>query len=168
MALRRSATLLAATIASLVVAAPSYAAAPVRVPIDPSSHPATEWQCADGAVVSGNVAGGWMVIGSRTAPDGTPLMTISMNYTMLSVDTSTGESVAGRGTMHLVIDLATGTTTESGNARSLKLPGQGVVVQQAGRFVYEPGIDDPVVAAGQYVDPEVDGALLCTYFGHDA
>ncbi|GAA1478526.1 hypothetical protein GCM10009623_29720 [Nocardioides aestuarii] len=164
----RLAVILAATVASVAIAAPSHAAAPVRVPIDPSSHPATEWTCDDDAVVSGNVAGGWMVIGSRTAPDGTPLMTISMNYTMVSLDTTTGESVDGRGTMHLVIDLATGTTTESGNARSLKLPGQGVVVQQAGRFVYEPGVDDPVVAAGQYVGSEVDGAVLCAWFGHDA
>ena len=171
MTLRRLTTALATTAltaGALALASPSYAAAPVRIPIDPAGHPATTWTCDDGTVISSNVSGGHMVIGSRTAPDGTPLMTISMNYTMAAVDTSDGDVVHGRGTRHLVIDLVTGTTTESGNARSFTLPGQGAAIQQAGRFVYEPGVEDPVESAGQYVDAAVDGAVFCTWFGHDA
>lgn len=168
MNLRRLATVLALTTTAVVTAAaPSYAGM-VRAEIDPSTHPATVWTCDDGTVVSANVTGGSILMGMRTAPDGSELFTMNMSYTLAMTDTSDGRTLEGRGTMRLVVDGVTGTVTESGNSRSFTLPGLGAVLHQAGRFVSVPDSTDPVSSAGRYLDAAVDGEFLCTWFGHDA
>lgn len=160
-------TVTIATAALLTLAVPAHAEGPVRVEIDPATHPTTSWTCDDGAVVSANVTGGWIVMGARTAADGTFLVTMNMHYDLALIDTSDGTVLEGRGTMRLVVDTTTGHVTEAGNTRSLTLPGLGAVLHQAGRFVYAPDATDPVSSAGRYLDAAADGEFLCGYFGHD-
>ena len=165
--MRRQRTALAVATAGAalaLVAAP--ASAGPREPI--SGHdPFVIATCAGGEEVVAGVVG-W-VNNSRDLvdPDGNVTGTvINISYRLSSTLSSTGEVFWSKGTARIALDFLDGSVTETGNSRTLALPGQGWVIKSAGRSISDLNTGTVVWKAGP-ADSE-DASLLCGLFGLEA
>lgn len=74
--------------------------------------------------------------------------TIRLHVSAFETDTNsrTGKTIGVRGVVTIVIDLASGTFTETGLSLISNQPGQGAVIQDTGRVVFD--ADGDIVFAG--------------------
>jgi hypothetical protein len=156
-----TAAALATAAVALLPAAPASAAS-ARVPI--GDHPPYVGAvCSGGEEILFSVDSGYAV--TRATESGVAVnMTYRLSYTLLS----SGEVVGARGARRIVLDFAAGTITESGNYRSLQLPGEGWVMKGAGRKVWDmtaPESAPPVWEAGPTLSVEDEVSLACRIFG---
>ena len=91
---------------------------------------------------------------------------LNIRYTLSSTLTTTGETLYAHGTARLALDFVAGTLTESGNSRTMTLPGEGWVLKNAGRTVSDLWTGDVLWKAGP-ASPE-DAAFQCGQFGLEA
>jgi hypothetical protein len=79
------------------------------------------------------------------------------------VNTSTNASITVRGASTAVIDLVTGTFTLNGMVFTSNEPGEGVVLQDTGRVVFNP--DGSVVVRGPHEVFGTQGEIFCEALG---
>ena len=150
---------LAATALIALSAAPAEAAG-ARQPIT-GHDPFVGAVCSGGEQIVFSVESGYFT--ERPTDTG---VAINMHYRLRATLETTGETVGYRGSQRVVLDFVAGTITESGNGRTMTLPGEGWTVKTAGHRVWDMYADpgaDPLWAAGPLV--EEDAEILCPLFG---
>ena len=167
--IRRLAGTVAATTAmaaaSLAAAAPASAQENLRGSVSFPAAPVVE---CDGAMQIGlgfdvDLTFHWTYEGDALVRE-----RLTMRYTGQFANLSTGEvSTPVRGTSNTVIDLTEGTLTASGNPRSMTMPGVGVVLHEAGRFVLDLETGQVLVERGPKLNETTpEGArLVCEAMG---
>lgn len=151
----------AGVLGSALLAGPAHAASVEHFAMD-SYEPVVVATCGDGHEIENHLTDGHGTFMARSGPDGSPVYQLNLKYTMQYTDLRTGETYAATGTRHLTMD-GSGYTVDSGNHRSLSVPGDGWVLKMAGRKVFGP--DEEVVwNAGPAVN-DTDVANVCAIFG---
>lgn len=90
----------------------------------------------------------------------------NINYYLTSTLSTTGEVQYAHGTARLHLDFVAGTLTETGNSRTMTVPGEGWILKNAGRTVSDLASGDILWKAGP-ASPE-DTAYHCGLFGLEA
>lgn len=119
--------------------------------------------CAGGHDIENHLTDGRGTLVVRQGTDGTQIVELNLRYTMRYTDLATGETHTAQGTRHLTID-DSGYVTDSGNHRSLSVPGEGHVLKQAGHKVFDATSDQVVWNAGP-LEGDEDAARVCAIFG---
>lgn len=160
--MRRSIRPLAGLALALAIAAPVAAGTQDRFTFE--DRLVDTFSC--GVTLTTTVAGDGM---ARLAADGSWIATIvRLRYTGVALDPATGATLALAGRQ--VIEEAPGVATSVGQGMFLRLPGEGVVLMDVGRLVFDPSdgstsfasahvirFDDPTAAA------RIDAAV-CSLF----
>lgn len=97
---------------------------------------------------------------------------LNIHYVGTWTNDETGESISNRGTRHITEDFVDQTTTETGALRHMTAPGEGIVLHETGRIVYDwngtpDDFDDDFIAfiAGPHQDLEGDLTEVCAALG---
>lgn len=88
-------------------------------------------------------------------------LTLHGNYSGLMTNSESGKSIADAPSIaNITVDLVTGVQTNVGAYWTVTAPGQGVVLIEAGRLVFD-GEGPPVFIAGPHLPPPAMIAVLC-------
>ncbi len=93
-------------------------------------------------------------------------MVINISYRLSSTLSTTGEVIYSHGTARIHLDFVSGTVIETGNSRTMSLPGEGWVIKNAGRTVSDLVTGEVTWKAGPAVSE--DATILCGLFGLEA
>ena len=154
LALRAGAAFL---VASLV---PAHAAAPVQDRFDFSYEAEPMASCGDFTILLDGA--GTTHLTTYFDRHGAPArVTLHGHYSGLMTNPLNGNALADAPSVAFVtVDLQTGVQTSIGTYWNVTLPGEGVVVIEAGRLVFD-GAGPPVFIAGPHLPPPATIALLC-------
>jgi hypothetical protein len=156
----------AALLACTTIATAGGASASGREPIT-GHEPFVIATCAGGEDVLAGVDG--YVNNSRDLLDSDGNVVgavINIAYRLSSTLSTTGEVFYAHGTARLHLDFVAGTLTETGNSRTMTLPGEGWVIKNAGRTVSDLATGAVTWKAGPATAE--DATILCGLFGLEA
>ena len=99
-------------------------------------------------------------------------LTSNIHYVGTWTNDETGESIDNRGVRHITDDFTDGTTTETAVLRHMTARGEGIVLHESGRVVYDwngtpENFDDDFITfiAGPHEDLEGDLSEVCAALG---
>jgi hypothetical protein len=149
--------------AAIATAAGANAAGTGREPIT-GHEPFVIATCAGGEDVIAGVDG--YVNNSRELLDSDGFvvgMVINIRYRLSSTLSTTREVFYSHGTARIHLDFVSGIVTETGNSRTMTLPGEGWVIKNAGRTVSDLATGEVTWKAGPATAE--DATILCGLFG---
>ena len=161
--IRSSAALASVPILALALAvapAPALATAPVQERFDFAYAAEPMASCGDFVILADGA--GTTHLTTFFGRDGAPeRVTLHGHYSGLMTNPLNGKTLADAPSVPFVtLDLDTGVQTSIGTYWNVTIPGEGVIVVEAGRLVFD-GAGPPVFIAGPHLPPPETIATLC-------